>query len=75
MLYSQHFTFHWKLLGLVSRNEKSGTGDNNFLQMERDISVRPTELSCPVKVGHLQYWSQIFRQVGANRKWSFAFDF
>ena len=29
-LYSQHFTFHWKLLGLVSRIEKSGTGDNNF---------------------------------------------
>ena len=38
MLYSQHFTFHWKLLGLVSRIEKSGTGDNNW-----DISVRPTE--------------------------------
>ena len=30
MLYSQHSTFHWKLLGLVSRIEKSGTGDNNF---------------------------------------------
>ena len=30
MLYSRHFTFHWKLLGLVSRIEKSGTGDNNF---------------------------------------------
>ena len=30
MLYSQHFTFHRKLLGLVSRIEKSGTGDNNF---------------------------------------------
>ena len=30
MLYSQHFTFHWKLLGLVSRIAKSGTGDNNF---------------------------------------------
>ena len=30
MLYSQHFTFHWKLLGLASRIEKSGTGDNNF---------------------------------------------
>ena len=30
MLYSQHFTFHWKLLILVSRIEKSGTGDNNF---------------------------------------------
>ena len=30
MLYSQHFTFHWKLLVLVSRIEKYGTGDNNF---------------------------------------------
>ena len=30
MLYSQHFTFHCKLLGLVSRIEKSGAGDNNF---------------------------------------------
>ena len=29
MLYSQHFTPRWKLLGLVSRIEKSGTGDNN----------------------------------------------
>ena len=30
MIYSQHFTFHWQLLGLVSRIQKSGTGDNNF---------------------------------------------
>ena len=30
MLYSQHFTFHWKLLVLVSRIEKCGTGGNNF---------------------------------------------
>ena len=30
MLYSQHFTFHWKLLGLVSRIQKCGTGENNF---------------------------------------------
>ena len=30
MLYSQHFTFHWKILVLVSRIEKSGTRDNNF---------------------------------------------
>ena len=29
-LYSQHFTFHWKLLILVNRIEKSGTEDNNF---------------------------------------------
>ena len=30
MLCSQHFTFHWKLLVLVSRIEKCGTGGNNF---------------------------------------------
>ena len=29
-LYSQSFTFHWKLLVLVSRIQKSATGDNNF---------------------------------------------
>ena len=29
-LYSQYLTFHWKLLVLVSRIQKSGTGDNNF---------------------------------------------
>ena len=29
-LYSQYLTFHWKLLVLVSRIKKSGTGDNNF---------------------------------------------
>ena len=30
MLYSQYFTFHWKLLVLVSRIQRSGTGDNKF---------------------------------------------
>ena len=29
--------------------------------MERDISVRPTEMTRPVKVDHLQSWSRIFR--------------
>ena len=32
-----------------------------FCQLEKDISVRPTEMSRPVKVDHLQSWSQIFR--------------
>ena len=32
-----------------------------FWQMERDISVRPTEMTRPVTVGHLQSWSRIFR--------------
>ena len=34
MLYSHYFTFHWKLLVLVSRIQKSGTGDNNFGKSE-----------------------------------------
>ena len=29
--------------------------------MERDVSVRPTEVTWPVKVDHLEGWSQIFR--------------
>ena len=32
-----------------------------FCQMERDILVRPTKMTRPVKVGHLQSWSQLFR--------------
>ena len=32
-----------------------------FCQRERDISVRPTEMTRPVKVAHLQSWSGIFR--------------
>ena len=31
------------------------------LSMERDISVRPTEMTRPVKVDHLQSWSRTFR--------------
>ena len=32
-----------------------------FWQMERDSSVRPTEMTRPVTVDHLQSWSRIFR--------------
>ena len=32
-----------------------------FCQMERDISVRPTEVTRPVKVDHLERWSQMDR--------------
>ena len=32
-----------------------------FCQIERDILVRPTKMTRPVKVDHLQSWSQIFR--------------
>ena len=32
-----------------------------FCQMEGDISVRPTEMTRPVKVDHLQSWYRTFR--------------
>ena len=32
----------------------------HFCQMERDISVRPTEMTRPVKEDHLQSWSCIY---------------
>ena len=35
--------------------------EEQFCQMERDISVRPTEMTRPVKVDLLQSWSRIFR--------------
>ena len=69
---------------LVSKIQKSGTEDNNFCQMGRDTSVRPTEMTRPVKVDHLQNWSRIFRSdqtemvrsiLCANRnKWRAAKD-
>ena len=52
MLYSQYFTIHWKLLVLVSRIQKSGTGDNNFGKWKG---------TRPVTVDHLQSWSRISR--------------
>ena len=58
-LSSHYFTFHWKLLVLVSRIQKSGTWDNSFGEAERHISVRPTEMTRPVTVDHLQSWSRI----------------
>ena len=39
--------------------------EQQFCQMERDISVRPTEMTRPVKVDHLQSWSRIL-PVGTN---------
>ena len=32
-----------------------------FCQIKQEISVRPTEITVPVKVDHLQSWSRIFR--------------
>ena len=55
-LYSQYLNFHWKLLVLVSRIQKSGTGDNNFGKWKGAfLSDRP------VTVDHLQSWSRMFR--------------
>ena len=42
--------------------QKSGTAwGQQFCQTERDISVRLTEMTRPVKVDHLQSWSRKFR--------------
>ena len=46
---------------LVRRIQKSGTRENNFVTMERDNSVGPTEMTRPVKVDQLQRCSQIFQ--------------
>ena len=49
--------------GYYSRKQdaKEGYWGQQFSQIETDISVRPTEMTRPVKVDHLQRWSQIFR--------------
>ena len=61
MLYSQYFTFHWKLLNCSCKQDtKEQYWGQQFWQMERDISVRPTEMTRPVTVDHLQSWSRIF---------------
>ena len=50
------------------QNTKEQYWGQQFCQMERDISVRPTDITGPVKEDHLQSWSRIFR------KWSVPFD-
>ena len=35
--------------------------EQQFCQMERDISVLPTEVTRPVKEDHLESWSRMFR--------------
>ena len=44
-----------------------------FCQMERDISVRPTEMTRPVKVGHFQSWFRI-NSGRTKPKWFVPFD-
>ena len=47
---------------LVRRIQKSGTGDNKFVNWNGAFqSDRPTEITRPVKVDHLQNWSRIFQ--------------
>ena len=46
---------------LIGRIQKKRYWGQQFCQMEGDISVRPTEMTRPVKVDHLQSWYRIFR--------------
>ena len=43
------------------RDKKERYWGQQFWQMERHISVRPTEMTRPVTVDHLQSWFRIFR--------------
>ena len=52
---------------IVRRIQKSSTGDNNFVS-----SVRPIEITRPVKVDHFRSWSRILRS--DQTKWSVPFD-
>ena len=59
---------------LVSRIQKSGTGDKRFVKWQGTFrSDRPTEMTRPVKVDHLQRWSQIFRSDGTEMVRSISF--
>jgi len=59
---------------LVSRIQNSGTGDNNFVKWKGTFHFFPTEMTGPVKVDHLQRWSQILRSDrNANRNGPFHF--
>ena len=50
----------------LSRIQKSGTADNNFVrELQGDISAWLTEMTRPIKVDHLQSWSRI--PVGPNQ--------
>ena len=72
MLYSQHFTFHRKLLGLVSRIEKSGTGDNNFGKWKGTFrSDRP---KWPERSQWTTFKAGPEYSGRTKRKWSVPFD-
>ena len=61
MLYSQHFTFHWKILVLVSRIEKSGTRDNNFGKWKGTFRSDRPKWPDQSQWTDLQSWSRTFR--------------
>ena len=58
-------TFRWHRLDPSHRVfgywNKRQYWEQQFCQMKRDISVRPTEMTRPIKVDHLQSWPRIFR--------------
>ena len=53
----------YRALGYCSckQDTKERYWGQQLCQMERNISVRPTEMTRPVKEDHLQSWSRIFR--------------
>ena len=71
-LYSQYLIFHWKLLVLVSRIQKTGTGDNNFGKWKGTVSVRPTEMTRPVTVDPFKACPEYSDRT--KPKWSVPFD-
>ena len=74
-LYSQYLTFHWKLLVLVSRIQKTGTGDNNFGRNDQTGHCGPPSKLVPnIPIGpnrngpfHLMYQPK-FPEVGVEWK-------
>ena len=59
LLSALHFPFETTCF--CKQDIKRAVLGQQFWQMERNISVRPTEMTRPVKVDHLQSWSRIFR--------------
>ena len=56
-------TTRHRALGYCSckQDTKERYWGQQFCQMERNISVQPTEMTRPVKEDHLESWSRIFR--------------
>ena len=55
--YASHRAFGYCSCKLDTKKRFWG---QHFCRMERDISVRPTEMTRPVKEDHLQRWSWIY---------------